>query len=63
MNTKIVRNFKISMASMESSLIQKINRATDVLHDTIDHLDFIDIYKTPYPKKKKNQTNKQKKPE
>ena len=30
---------------------QKINKATEILNDTIEHLDLIDIFRTLHPKK------------
>ena len=35
---------------MDRSTTQKINKETETLNDTIDHLDIIDIYRTFHPK-------------
>ena len=35
---------------MDRSTTQKINKETQTLNDTMDHLDLIDIYKTFHPK-------------
>ena len=35
---------------MDRSTKQKINKETQTLNDTIDHLDLIDIYRTFHPK-------------
>ena len=36
---------------MDISSRQKINKATEILNDTIEVLDFIDIFRTLHPKK------------
>ena len=36
---------------MDRSSIQKINKATEILNDTIEQLDLIDIFRTLHPKK------------
>ena len=36
---------------MDRSSRQKINKATEILKDTIEKLDFIDIFRTLHPKK------------
>ena len=45
-NTIIIGDFNIPFTSMDRSSIQKINKATVLLNDTIDWLDLIDIYST-----------------
>ena len=45
------------MTSKDRSFRQKINKATQVLNDTLDQLDLIDIYKTLHAKTK-NKTKK-----
>ena len=35
---------------MDRSSKQKINKATEILNDTIEHLDLIDIFRTLHPK-------------
>ena len=53
-NTIIVGDFNIPLTSMDRSSRQKISKKTDVLNDTIDQLDLIDIYKTLHPRKPEN---------
>ena len=48
-----VGDFNAPLTSMDRSLRQKINKATEVLNDTIDQLDLIDVYRTLHPKKNK----------
>ena len=45
-NTIIVGDFNTSLTLMNKSLRQKISKATEILHDTIEQLDLIDIFKT-----------------
>ena len=49
-NTIIVGDFNIPLTSMDRSTNQKIKKETQTLHDTMDQLDLIDIYRTFYPK-------------
>ena len=49
-NTIIVGDFNISLSPMDRSYRQKINKETQTLNDTIDHIDLIDIYRTFHPK-------------
>ena len=49
-NTIIVGDFNTPFTSMDRSNKQKINKETQTLNDTIDHLDLIDIYSTFHPK-------------
>ena len=49
-NTIIVGGFNTPLTPMERSTKQKINKETQTLHDTIDQLDLIDIYRTFHPK-------------
>ena len=49
-NTKIVGDFNTPLTPMDRSTIQKINKETQTLNDTIDQLDLIDIYRTFHPK-------------
>ena len=49
-NTIIVGDFNTSLTPMDRSTKQKINKETQTLNDTIDHLDLIDIYRTFHPK-------------
>ena len=51
-NTIIVGDFNITLTSMDRSSREKINEATEILNDTIENLDFIDIFETLHAKKK-----------
>ena len=50
-NKIIVGDFNTTLTSMDRSSRQKINKATEILNDTIEQLDLIDIFRTFYPKK------------
>ena len=45
-NTIIVGDFNTPLTPMDRSTKQKINKETQILNDTIDQLDLIDIYRT-----------------
>ena len=47
----IVGDFNTPLTSMDRSSRQKINQATEILRETIEKLDLIDIYRTLYPQK------------
>ena len=49
-NTIVVGDFNTSLTPMDKSTKEKINKETQTLNDTIDHLDLIDIYRTFHPK-------------
>ena len=49
-NTIIVGDFNTSLTPMDTSSKQKINKETQALNDTINQIDFIDIYRTFHPK-------------
>ena len=49
-NTVIVGVFNTSLTPMGRSPKMKINKETEALHDTIDQVDLIDIYRTFHPK-------------
>ena len=49
-NTIRVRDFNIPLTAMDRSTKQKISKETQILNDTIDQLDLIDIYRTFHPK-------------
>ena len=49
-NTIILGDFNTPLTSMDRSTKQKINKETQTLNDTMDHLDLIDIYRTFHPK-------------
>ena len=49
-NTIIVGDFNIPLTPMDRSTKQKINKETQILNNTIDQLDLIDIYRTFHPK-------------
>ena len=50
-NTIIVGDFNTPLTSMDRSSRQRINKATEILNDTIEQLDLIDIFRTLHPKK------------
>ena len=49
-DTIIVGNFNTPLTPMDRSIIQKINKETQILNDTMDQLDLIDIYRIYNPK-------------
>ena len=49
-NTIIVGDFNTPLTTMDRSTKQKINKETQTLKDTMDQLDFIDIYKNLFIK-------------
>ena len=49
-NTIIVGDFNTSFTPKDRPSKQKINKETQALNDTIDHIDLIDIYRTFHPK-------------
>ena len=48
-NTVIVGHFNIPLTPMDRSSKQKINKETQVLNDTPDEMDLIDIFRTLHP--------------
>ena len=50
-DTLIVGDINTPLTSMDRSSRQKINKATEILKDTIEKLDLIDIFRTLHPKK------------
>ena len=50
-NTIIVGDFNTPLTTMDRSSRQKINKVTEILKDTIEKLDLIDIFRTLHPKK------------
>ena len=48
-NTIIVGDFNTLLTPMDRSSKQKINKETQVLNDTWDEIDFIDIFRTFHP--------------
>ena len=48
-NTMIVGDFNTSLTSIDRSSKQKINKETQVLNDTLDEMDLIDIFRTLHP--------------
>ena len=48
-NTIIVRDFNTPLTPMDRSSKQKINKETQVLDDTLDEMDLIDICRTFHP--------------
>ena len=49
-STIIMRDFNTPLTPMDRSTKQKINKEIQILNDTIDQLDLIDIYRTFHPK-------------
>ena len=49
-NTIIMGDFNTPLTPMDRSTKQKISKETQTLHDTMDQLDLIDIYRTFHPK-------------
>ena len=47
--TIIVGNFNTPLTLMDRSSKQKINKETQVLNDTLDEMDLIDIFRTFHP--------------
>ena len=48
-NTMIVGDFNTSLTSIDRSSKQKINKETQVLNDTLDEMDLIDIFRISHP--------------
>ena len=48
-NTIIVGDFNTPLTTMERSSKRKIKRETQVLNDTLDEVDLIDIFRTFHP--------------
>ena len=48
-NTIIVGDFNTPLTPVDRSPKQKINKETQVLHDTLDEMDLIDIFRTFHP--------------
>ena len=48
-NTIIVGDFNTPLTPMDTSSKQKINKEAQVLNDTLDRMDLIDIFKTFHP--------------
>ena len=48
-NTIIVGDFNTPLTPMDRSTKQKINKETQIVNDTIDQLDLVDIYRTFHP--------------
>ena len=51
-NTIIVGDFNTPLTPMDRSSNQKINKGTQVLNDTLDEMDLIDIFRTFHPNAK-----------
>ena len=49
-NTIRVGDFNTRLTPMDRSTKQKINKETQTLNDTVDHLGLIDIFRTFHPK-------------
>ena len=50
----ITVDFNTPLTSMDRSSREKINKATEILNNTIKKLDFTDIFSILHPKKKKS---------
>ena len=50
-NTITVGDFNTPLTSMDRSSRQKTNKATEILNDTIENLNLIDIFRTLHPEK------------
>ena len=48
-NTKMVGDFNTPFTPMDRSSKQNINKETQVLNDTLDEMDLIDIFRTFHP--------------
>ena len=48
-NTIIVGDFNTPLTPMDRSSKEKINKETQVLNDTLDEMDLIDIFRTFHP--------------
>ena len=48
-NTIIVGDFNAPLTPMDRSTKRKINKETETLNDTIDHLDLIDVWRKGNP--------------
>ena len=51
-NTIIVGDFNTQLTPMDILSKQKINKETQALHDTLDEMDLIDIFRTFHPNAK-----------
>ena len=49
-NTIIVGDFNTPFTAMDRSSKQKVNKETMTLNETLDQMDFIDIFRTFHPK-------------
>ena len=52
-DTEIVGDFNTPLTPMDRSSKQKINKETQVLNDTLDEIDLIDIFRTFHPNAEK----------
>ena len=48
-NTRILGDFNTPLSPMDRSSKQKINKETQVLNDTLDEMDHLDIFRTFHP--------------
>ena len=49
-NTTIIEDFNTPLTTMDRSSRQKINTETEVLNNTLDQMDLIDIFRAFHPK-------------
>ena len=56
-NTSIVGDFNTSLTPMNRCFRKKISKATEILNDTIEHLNAIYVFRTLYKNKQTKNTN------
>ena len=49
-NTLILGDFNLALSTLDRSSKHNISKETRALNDTLDQMDFTDIYRTLYPK-------------
>ena len=57
--TIIARDFNTPLTPVDRPSKQKINKETQVLNDTLDEMDFTDIFRTFHTKMQKNKSSSQ----
>ena len=61
-NTIIVGDFNTPLTPMDITPKQKINKETQVLNDTLDEMDLIDIFRTFHPNAPSSQLHREHSP-
>ena len=61
-NTIIVGDFNTPLTPMDITSKQKINKETQVLNDTLDEMDLIDIFRTFHPNAPSSQLHREHSP-